>query len=165
MILRRMLVISGLLLVAGASVAADKPADVLVREGKKYRNDGDFAAAKEFFAAALKLDARHADAIVNMAWLSNEEQDHDEAVTLAEAALKIEPGSSDALFELGYAQLKQKLYLRAVTSLRRSIEKDHRNWTAYGYLIEALRAVGETEEADRLEATRRQKMNPTRIKD
>ena len=165
MILRRMLVISGLLLVAGASVAADKPADVLVREGKKYRDDGDLAAAREFFEAARKLDPRHTEAIVNMAWLFNEQEDHDEAVTFAEAALKIDAGNSDALCELGYAQLKQKLYLRAVTSLKRSIEKDDRNWTSYGYLIEALRAVGETEEADRLDKARREKMNTDKIKD
>ncbi len=158
MMLHKMLAFSVLMLAAGASAAADKPADALVREGKKHRDSGDFAAAKEYFEAARKLDPRHADAIIHLAWISNEKQDHDEAVTLAEAALKIDPGNSDALCELGYAQLKQKLYLRAVASLKKSIEKDDRNWTSYGYLIESLRAVGENEEANRLDAIRRQKM-------
>lgn len=154
-------------LFVGTLVAAERPtpADVLVREGKKFRDAKDYKAAQEFFEAANTIDPKNPAVLVQLAWVHNEQQEYDKAMKIAQEVLRAEPGNSDAFCELGYAHLKQKQYLKAITSLRKSIEKDDKNWTAYGYLVQALRAVGENEEADELDAARKKKMDVAKVKD
>ncbi|MDB5312466.1 MAG: Tetratricopeptide repeat [Gemmataceae bacterium] len=163
---------AGLILAAGTAAADDKPAaekptpaGVLLKEGRKLRDAKEYEAAREFFEAADKLSPGNPAVMVQLAWVCNEQQEHDKAARVAQEVLKIEPGHSDALSELGYAQFKQKLYAKAIVSLKKAVEKDEKNWTAYGYLADALRAVGEKEEADEVEATRKKKMSSGKVKD
>ncbi len=154
-------------LAAGAAPAEDRPtpAGVLIREGKKLRDAKDLDGARQFFEAAVKVEPGSAAALAQLAWVHNELGEYEKGVAAAQAALKIDPDDADALCELGYAQLRQKLYLRAVNSLRKAIEKDPRAFSAYGYLAEALRAVGEDEEAAEVEALKKKRMEADPKKD
>lgn len=155
-------VVGAVLAAAAVGAADDKPtpADVLLREGKRLREAKDFDGAREFFEAANTLAPKNPAVLVQLAWVYNEQKTHDLAAKTAQDALKEAPANSDALCELGYAHFKLKQYLKAITSLRKAVEKDDKNWTAYGYLALALRAVGEDEEAAEVEATRKKKMAP-----
>lgn len=144
---------------------AGSPAETLLKEGKKLRDAKDHEGARDFFEAALKLEPRNVTVLVQVAWVHNELQDYEKAAKFAQDALKGEPSNSDAFSELGYSQLKQKQYLKAITSLRKAIDKDDKNITAYGYLAEALRAVGESDEADDIDAIKKKKTPAAKPKD
>lgn len=130
-----------------ASADAVTP-DALVAAGVQQIADGDPAAARRSFTAALALDPEHARAHYNLGYLAQSE-DADTATAIEEyqRAVAADPELAPALYNL--ALLTENADLRAAVDLyRRVLEVKPDDAATYVRLGYALRHLGDEAEAE-----------------
>jgi tetratricopeptide (TPR) repeat protein len=80
--------------------------DYYVKLGGGAMNAHNLADARRSFDIALKLDPRHAGALMNRAWLNIDTEDIAAAVRDADAAVSVNLSSPDALYTSAVAHLR-----------------------------------------------------------
>ncbi len=127
---------------------------LLARSGIVQQMSGDVSSAVESYRKALKINPRYAVAANNLAYiLSQNEEDQEQALELAQMAREVAPDDPRIADTLGWILYERGVYQQALSLIQESAEKlsgnaevlYHLGMTHYklGNLDEARRALSE----------------------
>ena len=105
--------------------------------GRLYIIDKDYLKAESEFKAARKIQPDSEEAVINLAYLYNEEGDNKKAVDILQS-LPDAARSGKLYAVLGYTYEQQKEYKQAITSYKRAIDIDKDNLDAQRGLASSL---------------------------
>lgn len=125
-----------------AGAASPRGAAELRTEGNAWLDKGDLAKAEGCYRQAVTADATDALALINLAFVLNEQQRHAEARLHALQATSLAPDSVDALFVLANAQVQEPDWPAATASLERVLQLKPDFEPAYGMLCRAFAEQG-----------------------
>lgn len=129
-----------------ATAPADSKVDQLMEDGFDMMKEKDYEGAAKKFKAVLKLEPKHAEALYQMAWISNELKNYEDAVKYAKATIRVNPKDADAYREMGYAQIHLEEFEDAVVSLEKAIKMNPKDVSAHEYIIVAHKRLGNDDE-------------------
>jgi predicted O-linked N-acetylglucosamine transferase (SPINDLY family) len=121
-----------------ATAASPRSATELRSEGNAWLGKGDLAKAEACYRQAVTADAADVQALVNLAYVLNEQQRPAEARLHALQATLLEADSVDALYVLANAQVQELDWPAATASLKRVLQLKPDFEPAYGVLCRAL---------------------------
>ena len=128
---------------AGTAGAADKSeVQQLFDKYSGLRDAKKYDEAIKVLDEVVKAAPKNAYSWSEGAWIFNELKKSDAAVQAAEKANEVDVNHSTGWRELGYALLKQGKHQDAIKALATAVEKDRKNFHAYGYLADAYEGVG-----------------------
>ena len=93
-----------------------------LREGNKYRNEGNHKRAAKYFSEAIKLNPDNFLAWNNRGWAYTEQRKYAEALADFDKALELNPSSELPYFGRGWVYNKQKNYAAAIKEYDKVIE-------------------------------------------
>lgn len=105
--------------------------------GRLYIINKDLAKAEQEFKAARQIDPNSEEALINLAYLYNEEGDNKRAVETLES-LPGEQRSSKLYAVLGYTYEQQKDYKSAITAYKKAVDLEKENLDAQRGLAQSL---------------------------
>ncbi len=109
------------------------------------------AQAIETLSKLVDVDSKRArEFYQRMAQYAAELYRDDDAITFAAKAVELSPDDAEGHAKLGAMYRKRQDTVRAISELRRAIQKNDRLFPVYFELAELLLATGQTDEADRL---------------
>lgn len=114
--------------------------------GDTQFNQGNLAGARRSYENLLKIDARDADAMNNLAHVLLRQNDAS-ALKVAEQALALAPGSPHIIGTTGWAAFKARQNDRAIQLLRDARLREPGNADTRFYLASVLAALGRSGEA------------------
>jgi tetratricopeptide (TPR) repeat protein len=107
----------------------------------------DYAAARDTFEEAIRIDPHYEEALYNLAVL-DEEANPQKSVELLERAIQIDPDYATAHQALGRLFQKAKDLVRAEYHFRRSLEVDPADYWSNMYMANLLGVLGRNGEAE-----------------
>ncbi len=110
-------------------------------------SDYDWTNAEKEAKRAIELDPGNADGYVTYAWILQCLGRHAEVVPNMEMAKRIDPVSTQIESDYGRMLYRARNYLDAETHLKRSMELDPNNFTAYGRLADVYLELGRYDDA------------------
>src|SRR6266542_4282001 len=110
--------------------------------------EGDLAAARAEYLAALADNPNNATAHNNLGFLLAQQGDLDGAIEHYEIALTIDPTRSMALANLGIARAAQGQIDQGIALLRQAVDSDASNTIAWENLAKLLMGAGQAAEAE-----------------
>lgn len=93
-----------------------------LREGNKFRDEGDHKSAEKFFSEAIELNPENALAWHNRGWAYIEQKKYKQAITDFNKALELSPNWELAYFGRGWTYNQMKEYATAIKEYDRVIE-------------------------------------------
>ena len=93
-----------------------------LREGNKFRDEGDHKRAEKFFSEAIELNSENALAWHNRGWAYIEEKKYKEALADFDKASELNPNSELPYFGRGWTYTQQKKYELAIKEYNKVIE-------------------------------------------
>jgi tetratricopeptide (TPR) repeat protein len=105
--------------------------------GRLYIINKDLAKAEQEFKAARQIDPTSEEALINLAYLYNEEGDNKRAVETLQS-LPDDQRSSKLYAVLGYTYEQQKDYKSAITAYRKAVDLEKENLDAQRGLAQSL---------------------------
>jgi len=109
--------------------------------------DKNWILAEEEAKRAIELDPGNAEAYVALAWILQCLGRHDEVVPNMEMAKRLDPISTQIESDFGRMLYRARKYAEAEVHLKRSIELDSKNVSAYGRLADVYVEMGRFDEA------------------
>ena len=111
-------------IIAAQIVEEDKVflSNLKLREGNKYRDEGNHKKAAEFFTEAIDLNPDNALAWHNRGWAYIEQKKYQQALTDFNKAAELSPNSELPYFGRGWVYNQQKQYAAAVKEYDKVIE-------------------------------------------
>ncbi|CAN5378817.1 hypothetical protein BH10ACI3_BH10ACI3_16860 [soil metagenome] len=109
--------------------------------------DYDWGRAEAEAKRAIELDPGYADGYVTYAWVLQCLGRHDEVTPKMEMAKRLDPVSTQIESDYGRMLYRARKYAEAETHLKRSIELDSNNSSAYGRLVDVYVEQGRYDEA------------------
>jgi tetratricopeptide (TPR) repeat protein len=109
--------------------------------------DNDWARAESEAKRAIELDPGNADAYVALSWVLQCLGRHAEVVPNMEMAKRLDPISTQLESDYGRMLYRARNYVEAEAHLKRSIELDPNNFSAYGRLGDVYLQMGRFEDA------------------
>lgn len=132
---------------SAATAALPRTAAELRSEGNGWLDKGDLARAEACYRQAVAADAADALALINLAYVLNEQRRHTEARGYALQATVLAADSMDAFFVLATAQVNEADWPAATASLQRVLHLKPGFEPAYGMLCRALVEQGLLDQA------------------
>jgi len=129
------------------TVVNPRSATELRSEGNAWLGQGDLARAEACYRQAVAADAADVPALVNLAYVLNEQQRYSEARGHALQATLLDADSVDAFFVLASAQVPLSDLPAATASLKRVLELKPDFEPAYGMLCRILADQGLRDQA------------------
>ncbi|MCX8129156.1 MAG: phosphodiester glycosidase family protein [Clostridia bacterium] len=107
-----------------ADISADmvKTDDIYIKANKAMDNK-DFSTSKELYLKILKLEPRHAGALLKLAALSTAEKEYELAIECYTAYLAIRPNDLDILNKLGWAYYNNGNLASSIDTFKKLIGK------------------------------------------
>lgn len=93
-----------------------------LREGNKFRDEGDHKRSEKFFSEAIELNPENALAWHNRGWAYIEEKKYNEALADFDKASELNPNSELPYFGRGWVYNQQKKYEAAIKEYDKVIE-------------------------------------------
>lgn len=109
--------------------------------------DGNWVQAEAEAKRAIELDPGNAEAYVTLSWILQCLGRHDEVVPNMQMAKRLDPISTQIESDFGRMLYRARKYAEAEIHLKRSIELDSKNVSAYGRLADVYIEMGRFEEA------------------
>jgi tetratricopeptide (TPR) repeat protein len=134
-------------------VAENAPnrAEAWINTGIVRLQKGNFEGARKAFETALKMDNTPFKINFYFGLTLRAQGEYDEALKYFKKAIAKFPRDRLAKIERGHLYLLMKDHQRAIADFEKVLSLDPENLEAYYYLIQAYRAVGEGEKAERAE--------------
>jgi len=114
--------------------------------GRLYRLDNDLLKAENEFKTAVKLKPDSEEAVINLAYLYNEEGDSKRAADVL-ASVPESARSAKLYSVLGFTYEQQKDYKHAVQAYKQAVDLDHDNLDAMRGLAQNLLNDGQSDAA------------------
>ncbi len=103
-----------------------------------YWGRGDYAAALQAFAAALKLKPNDADTLAAQAFVERRQGRFDDAIASLAKAQTLDPRNSALAFELGSTYMNESRYADAEDAFQHALALDPGNRNAKSYNADAI---------------------------
>ncbi|NDI85549.1 tetratricopeptide repeat protein [Undibacterium crateris] len=123
-----------------------------LREGHACIADGDLLTAQLAFRKALSLQADNGEAMANLAWLAEQQQDWSGAANYYQQALALLAPHAQLSFQLAHVLLQLKRFEEAELHLLQGLQREPTSaagWSHYGMLRTVQYREVEAEEAYR----------------
>jgi len=129
-----------------ATKATPSP-ELHVAAARLSERSGKVGEAERYYQQALKLDARHAGALVGFARLRNRQGRLEEATELYQRAAKAHP-DNDAIFnDLGLCLARQRLFKESVAAFERAVLLQPKKWLYRNNVAMVLVEMGDVDAA------------------
>lgn len=118
-----------------------------VAAARLSEQSGKVAEAEQHYQQALKIDARHAGALVGYARLRDRKGRPEEATQLYQRATKAHP-DNDAIFnDLGLCLARQRLFKESVAAFERAVQLEPKKWLYRNNIAMVLVEMGDVDAA------------------
>ena len=129
-----LLLLSGVVCLAGAQSAVPDPLSQLFRQGAQDIRSGDLAGAEAAFRQATQLAPNFAPAWLDLGLAQLRDGKLPDAIANIRTSLRIDPSSPGAHLFLGIAEYQSSHAGDAIADLKRAIQDDPKNEQAYAWL-------------------------------
>ncbi|MFH1458961.1 MAG: tetratricopeptide repeat protein [Candidatus Omnitrophota bacterium] len=129
------------------NVREDDQSVWFLKIGAAYTNQGDKAKALKSYKYAQIINPKNADAIYNLAVMSLEEGNYDEATEKFRQVIFLRVEDSAAHNNLGLVFMKKSEFIQAIICFKRALEIDSQDMGAWVNLASAYIEQGKTPEA------------------
>lgn len=129
-----------------ATKATPSP-ELHVAAARLSEQSGKVAEAERHYQRALKLDARHAGALVGYARLRDRQGRLEEATELYQRAAKAHPNNDAVLNDLGLCLARRRLFKESVSAFERAVLLQPKKWLYRNNVAMVLVEMGDVDAA------------------
>lgn len=128
--------------------AKGKPSpDLHLAAARMAEETGNLPEAEAQYQRALKLDSKHAPALVEYARFKDRRGDLDEAVELYQRAARVSPQDASTFNDMGLCLARQRNYPDAIVALKRATVLDPKKWLYRNNIAMVLVEMGQVDAA------------------
>jgi len=126
---------------------AKPSAELYLATARFSEQSGKTAEAEKLYQKALRVDSRHAEALVGYARLKDRQGRMDEATRLYRRAAEAHPKNASILNDLGLCLARQRKFGEAIAALQRAIHLAPKKWLYRNNLAMVLVETGKADAA------------------